>query len=111
MLLKSLQYAFLDIEKIPPEQSSEIVRRLENELLKLIDEDYETYLTGGALGFDTIAAQTFINLKQQYLLTKLILALPCLSQSKNWSDSGKQMYEDVKGQADKIVYTSHKYTR
>lgn len=41
----------------------------------------------------------------------LNLVLPCLSQAKSWSKEDVEIYESIKQQADKIVYTSQEYTR
>lgn len=89
---------------------SEIAGRLKNEIIKLIDKGYETYFAGGALGFDTLAAQTVLDLKQQYPQIKLILALPCISQTRNWSEKDCLIYEYIKQRADKVVYISEEYT-
>lgn len=63
------------------------------------------------MGFDTLAAQTVIDLRNNYQQVKLILVLPCKSQADRWSESNRKMYEFIKEQANKIVYTSEKYTR
>ena len=61
---------------------------------------------GGALGFDTLAAQCVLSLKNQYTHIKLILVLPCITQTKGWSENDIAIYEEIKSQADKVVYTS-----
>ena len=42
---------------------------------------------------------------------KLILVLPCLSQTRGWSPDDVAKHEWIKGQADKIVYTAQQYTQ
>ena len=66
---------------------------------------------GGALGFDTLAAQCVLSLKKQYPHIKLILVLPCITQTKGWSKDDIATYEEIKSQADKVVYTSYDYFR
>ena len=66
---------------------------------------------GGALGFDTLATQCVLSLKKQYPHIKLILVLPCITQTKGWSKNDIAIYEEIKSQADKVVYTSHDYFR
>ena len=66
---------------------------------------------GGALGFDTLAAQCVLSLKNQYTHIKLILVLPCITQTKGWSENDIAIYEEIKSQADKVVYTSREYSR
>lgn len=55
---------FTGHRKIPPEQYGEIARRLKEAVIELINEGYCYFGAGGALGFDTLAAQTVLNLKR-----------------------------------------------
>ena len=102
---------FTGHRKIPPEQVETLARRLNSTLIQLIDDGYLYFGAGGALGFDTLAAQTVLELKSQYPNVKLILVLPCLSQTRGWSARDIEIYEDIKRKADKVVYTSQEYTR
>ena len=61
------------------------------------------------MGFDTLAAQTVLLLKQRYPWIKLILVLPCKDQAKRWSAQEIEEYERIKSLADKVVYTSEHY--
>jgi len=96
---------------MPPEQMDTLARRLKAELTKLIKDGYIYFGAGGALGFDTLAAQTVLELKRNYPHIKLILVLPCLSQTRGWSAVDIEIYENIKRKADKVVYTSQEYTR
>ena len=60
---------------------------------------------------DTIAAFTVLKLKERYPDIRLILVLPCYSQTRGWSSEDVRIYESIKEQADKVVYTSEEYTR
>ena len=40
------------------------------------------YGAGGALGFDTLAAQTVLDMKKEYPQLRLILVLPCEDQTR-----------------------------
>ena len=42
---------------------------------------------------------------------KLILVLPCLTQTRGWPAADVAEYEHIKVLADKVVYTSQAYTR
>lgn len=102
---------FTGHRKIPPESISELSQRLKNTLLRLIEEGYMYFGAGGALGFDTLAAQCVLSLKNQHPHIKLILVLPCITQTKGWSENDIAIYEEIKSQADKVVYTSREYSR
>ena len=88
-----------------------IVRKLEQTVTGLIQSGVQYFGAGGALGFDTLAAQTVLNLKKEYPHIKLILVLPCLSQTRGWKEQDVQIYETIKAEADKVVYTSQQYTQ
>lgn len=88
-----------------------LARRLKTILIDLIENGYQYFGAGGALGFDTLAAQTILDLKTEYPQIKLILVLPCFSQANGWSSNDKEIYERIKSSADKVVYTSEEYTK
>lgn len=102
---------FTGHRNIPPGQAPLLLRALRKELTTLIKQGYRYFGAGGALGFDTLAAQAVLQLKSDYPQIKLILVLPCLSQADQWEDADKSVYEAIKRQADKVVYTSKEYTR
>lgn len=77
----------------------------------LIKQGYVFFQTGGALGFDTIAALSVLKLKKIYSDVKLVLVLPCFSQTRGWNDNNIVIYEKIKQKADKVIYTSEEYTK
>ena len=83
---------------------------LKNTIIQLIKKGIIYYGCGGALGFDTIAATTILELKKEYPQIKLILVLPCRNQADKWSDKDIEEYERIKEQADKIRILSETYT-
>lgn len=95
--------------EIPFDETIQIAERLEINIIKLIESGYRYFGTGGALGFDTMAAQTVLKLKKEFPHIRLILVLPCISQTKNWKNRDIKIYETIKSQADKVVYTSSEY--
>ena len=49
------------------------------------NQGIRAYEAGGALGFDALAAQTVIRLRESCPGMKLILVLPCLTQTRGLS--------------------------
>ena len=97
--------------RIIPSGEKETIRNLlETAIEKAIQDGYRFFRTGGALGFDTLAAQTVLTLKQQYPHIRLILVLPCINQANGWKQADIDEYERIKSLADKVVYTSTEYT-
>lgn len=109
--MRNRTVCFTGHRKIPPEQVDTLAQRLKATLIQLIKDGYLYFGAGGALGYDTLAAQTVLELKKQYPDVKLILVLPCLSQTRGWSARDIEIYEDIKNRADKVVYTSQEYTK
>ena len=109
--MKNHTVCFTGHRRILQEHFGTLAQRLKTILVQLINEGYVYFGAGGALGFDTLAAQTVLELKNEYPEIKLILVLPCLSQTRGWSTRDIEIYEAIKNKADKVVYTSQEYTR
>lgn len=109
--MKNHTVCFTGHRRILQEHFGTLAQQLKTILVQLINEGYVYFGAGGALGFDTLAAQTVLELKNEYPEIKLILVLPCLSQTRGWSTRDIEIYEDIKSKADKVVYTSQEYTR
>lgn len=107
--MKSKTCCFTGHRKIPGDELPQIKTKLKNTIIELINNGVIYYGAGGALGFDTLAALTVLELKQQYPQIKLILVFPCKNQTKNWRQKDIEIYENIKSQADKVVYTSKHY--
>lgn len=101
---------FTGHRKIPPSEIELVSHKLEETIIKLIEMGYEFFGTGGALGFDTIAAQTVLKLKVKYPKIKLILVLPCETQADLWDANDKEIYNNIKAKADKSVCISNSFT-
>ena len=82
---------------------------------QLIDElylrGYRHFITGGAVGFDTVAAVCVINARDtRYSDITLTLAIPCPDQTLKWSDKDKQNYKRVMMCANESVLLETEYT-
>lgn len=111
MTAKEQTCCFTGHRDIPLHQLPIIKSKLKKTIIEYIEKGYCYFGAGGALGFDTIAAQTVLKLKETYPQIKLILVLPCLTQTRGWKEADVKKYERIKGLADKVVYTSQEYTR
>ena len=95
--MESRTACFTGHRELPTDDLPEISKRLEDTLVKLIEQGYRYFGAGGALGFDTLAAQVVLRLRERYPQIRLILVLPCLNQTRGWP------------QADIVTYTSEHY--
>lgn len=101
---------FTGHRRLPEDHKTEIMAKLEDVIVSLIHSGYLYFGAGGALGFDTLAAQTVLRLRRSYPQIKLILVLPCASQANRWPPADVETYLEILEQADKVVYTSQEYT-
>ena len=85
-------------------------RELEVVVRRLIEEGVRFFGAGGALGFDTLAAETVLRLRKSYPQIRLILVLPCRDQTRGWKEADVRRYREILSRADKVVYTAEHYS-
>ena len=83
--------------------------KLKKTIEAAIQDGYKTFLCGMAIGFDTICAETVLDLKRIYPDIKLIGAIPCKDQDKLWSAKDKKRYKELLKQLDGIRCIYNKY--
>ncbi len=83
---------------------------LDRRLLALCEVGFTEFRTGGALGFDTLAAQRVILLKKANPQCKLHLVLPCRDQDRYWSAPDKAAFAEILRHADTVEYLRDAYT-
>jgi len=88
----------------------QIEKRLHEEINRLIQQGITAFISGGALGFDHMVATLILSKKHQGADIRLILALPCHDQDKEWTDMQKYMYHIFLAEADEVHYVSEKFT-
>lgn len=71
-----------------------------------IEDGFNYFISGMALGVDILAAEIVLNLKKEFPFIKLELAIPCLNQFEKWKSSQKERYNKVFKKADFITYVS-----
>ena len=69
-----------------------------------------TFFSGGAVGFDTLAARAVIRFRISHPDVRLVLLLPCVNQDELWSASQRDDYEYIIRSSDEIRYTADSYT-
>ena len=94
---------------IPDEDYDALKELLYCELEKQIQNGATRFRTGGALGFDTLAALTVLLLKRRHPQIQLELILPCPTQTQGWKQSDVLLYEQILEQADRHRYVSQFY--
>lgn len=73
-------------------------------------EGCRDFLSGGALGFDTVCARAVIGFRLTHPDVRLVMVLPCVNQDSKWSAEQKDAYSYILSNADETVYVSEEYT-
>ena len=100
---------FTGHRSIAPYSLDQLQKSLDKTLDDLICSGATKFICGGALGFDTLAAQAVIRQKQKNKDVFLTLALPCRDQAKRWSEMQKMVYADILSSADEVIYLFNHY--
>ena len=96
---------------IEPQKLARLSEVLEEIINGLIEKGTTTFRTGGAMGFDTLAALVVIDKKRENPDIKLELHLPCKEQACQWDMRSKEYYEYVLKSADTVKYVRGHYVK
>ncbi len=99
---------FTGHREIPEAQRALLKEALRRTLRALAEGGTRRFLAGGALGFDTMAAQAVLDLREEFPV-RLVLVLPCKNQTRGWKDGDTALYENILSRADEVIYTSETY--
>jgi len=88
-----------------------VMERMDRTVRYLASLGFTTFISGGAVGFDILAACRVLVARRHDPSVKLVLALPCHDQTASWKDMNDlKLYKMLLGQADKVYYTSEMYS-
>lgn len=100
---------FTGHRSIPREEISPLQEALKAQISAMAEKGITTFYCGGALGFDTLAAEAVLQVKKEHPAIRLHLALPCPEQADQWQAEDMARYEKIKRRADEIVIVSPRY--
>ena len=89
-----------------------IEKRLLDTVEKLIQSGYRYFGAGGARGFDALASEAVLKLKEKYPHIHLILVLPFPEQYRregNWTSAEIDQYHSLQKRASKVVTLAPAY--
>ena len=79
-------------------------------LEKLYEAGYRRFFSGGALGFDLLAAECVLRLQATHSDVHLVMAIPCADQTRTWPQAERDLYDRICYCADEMnVLSPHYY--
>ena len=101
---------FTGHRRISPSVEKELKQALRREVVRLIEEGGVTrFLSGGALGFDTLASETVLELVDAYPGIRLVVVRPCADQTRGWNLKDVERYALILRRASEVVTIAHTY--
>ena len=94
-----------------PRDLTPLRRALRRTMKRLADEGFTDFLSGGAMGFDLLAAELTLELRELRPEVRLLLVLPCPGQEARYSPEDRRRYAEIVARADLVRYTSDRYYR
>lgn len=107
--MRSKTCCFTGHRHIPKGELPELKDKLRGAILDMMNQRVRYFGTGGALGFDTLAAQVVLELRQSHPQLRLCLVLPCRDQANRWGMEDRAHYDAIREQADQVVYVAERY--
>lgn len=104
----NLTCCFTGHRNIHYSEAEKIKKDLSDTIEQVISRGITRFICGGALGFDTLAAQAVIEKKKKYSLS-LEIAVPCKNQDQRWNLKQKAEYKKILESADKVTVLFDKY--
>lgn len=110
-IIKDKAVCFTGHRIIAGEELHALHARLYQAVLSLVGEGYDTFISGGAMGFDMEAAECVLSIKERCPDIHLHLFLPCRDQTSRWENTALlARYKTILGMADSVRYVSDFYT-
>ena len=100
---------FTGHRKLPEELIPRLKQELERAIRLLFYGGYHNFLSGGAIGFDSLAAGSVLHLKEELPGLRLILVLPCGDQDKYWNPIERGLYQRLLSGADETIFLADHY--
>ena len=106
---KATTCCFTGHRYIPENQKKNVKKALQNAIAEHISKGVFTFISGGALGFDTLAAECVLKFRKEDRQVALVMMLPCRDQSAKWSAKDRAIYEEILKVADDIYFLNDRY--
>lgn len=101
---------FTGHRRIPKGELPAVAAALRREVLRLIrEEGIVRFLSGGALGFDTLAAETVLEIAAKIPEISLVIVRPCADQARGWSAKDISRCNAILARANEVITLAPAY--
>lgn len=102
-LRKEVGCCFTGHRQIPATELPGLMRLLEAVIVQLYELGIVDFYCGGALGFDTLAAEAVRSLRTRCPGMRLIIVSPCDGQESRWPKQDRARYRELRRECDRFV--------
>lgn len=107
--MKAQTVCFTGHRVLPQEHVAPITRRLEDWIGRLHAKGFTRFVSGGALGFDQLAAEAVLRKRDGGLPIQLIIVKPCQDQDARWTPAQRERYAAILKAADEVICLAPHY--
>ena len=101
--------AFSGHRFIDASQREHVMKRLSNAVLDAYGNGIRNFISGFAIGFDMMAAEVVVSLKQSHPDITLTAAIPFNGQASRFSFYDRKRYDRLLKEADEVIVLSDSY--
>ena len=108
--MDSKSCCFTGHRTVPLDRARELAQRIKDGIEYLYSNmGVKTYYAGGALGFDTLAAEAVIEQRRERGDVRLVIVVPCRDQGARWNAADRAQYERINRDADEVICLAEHY--
>ena len=101
--------SFTGHRAISPVHIAPLTDLLDRAITYAYAEGCRTFFSGGAVGFDILAARRVLLFRISHPDVRLVMLLPCVGQEEKWSPEQRERYYQVLRDADELEYLADAY--
>lgn len=100
---------FTGHRQIPASQGRPVVQALRREIDRAAGAGFTRFYAGGALGFDTLAALTVLEMRKTMPQLQLYTVIPFAGQDNRWPTEDRELYRYILERADHVEVLHRQY--
>ncbi len=110
--MKSNTCCFTGHRNIRKEDKNTIRAKIREQVLTQLEIGVSTFMVGGAMGFDMLAAEVLLDLREKEgKALRLVSVLPYLEWREKWPEEEKDREDRILEKSDEILVSADEYSR